>query len=67
MKPEPVEEMNGGRGGVTGLSHDGPEWPAFRQEEVATYEDILDNGTHLCNSQNFSGNCLISNLRDMKF
>ena len=65
MKPRPVEEMNSSRSCMTCLGNDSSHWPAFRQEKVATYEDILDNGTHLCNYQNFHGKCLISNLREI--
>merc|ERR1719500_990249 len=47
-----VEEMNSSRGCITCLGNDSSHWPAFRQEKVATYEDILDNGTHLsCRSE----------------
>ena len=65
---KPVEEMDSSGGRMTGLSYHSSQWPAFLQEEIATYEDILDNGTHLCNEQHFfSGKCLISTLREIKF
>ena len=43
--------MNSSSGSMTGLSYDSSQWPTFCQEEVATYEDILDYRAHLCNKR----------------
>ena len=51
MEAEPVEEVNGSSGRMTGLGYDSSQWPAFSEEEVTSHEDVLDNGAHLWNSK----------------
>ena len=51
MVAEPVEEVNGSSGRMTGLGYDSSQWPTFSEEEVTSYKDVLDNGAHLCNAK----------------
>ena len=51
MTAEPVEEMNSSSGRMTGLGYDSSQRPTFSEEEVTSYEDVLDYGAHLWNSK----------------